>query len=73
MADDNDLTQNGWELFGSVTLNRTDSALSDRTKVRLAVDFVRNPELPFIPEPSTGLLVGLGMAVLALRRERGRH
>ena len=68
MADDNDLTRNEWELFGSVTLNRTDSALSDRTKVRLAVDFVRNPELPFVPEPSTGLLVGLGMALLAFRR-----
>lgn len=70
MADDNDLTANEWELFGTVTLTRPDDATTDRTKVRLAVDLVRNESLPFVPEPSTGLLVGLGLAGLAARRER---
>lgn len=72
MADANDLTANEWELFGRVTLTRTDAALTDRTKVRLAVDLVRDPGLPFVPEPSTGLLLGAGLAGLAARQRRAR-
>ncbi len=70
LADDNDLTAKEWELTGVVTLNRPDGALVDRTKVRLAVDFVRDPNLPFVPEPSTGLLIGLGLVALGTKRPR---
>jgi hypothetical protein len=73
VADDKHLRQKEWEPFGSVMLDGIDSALADRTKVPLAVDLVRNLELPFVPEPSTGLRVGLGVALLACRRERGRR
>jgi hypothetical protein len=70
MADANELTESEWELFGRVILNRIDPALTDRTKVRLAVDLVRNPSLPFVPEPSTGILLGGGLAGLAAWRRR---
>jgi len=46
MGDKLDLVLNEWELTGTVTLSRPDAELSDRTKVRLAVDFVRDPNLP---------------------------
>ena len=74
MADDNDLTANEWDLFGTVTLNRPDGALTDRTKVRLAVDFVRNESLPFVvPEPSTALLAAAALGtIVAIARSRGR-
>jgi hypothetical protein len=70
MADDDDLTKNEWELFGTVTIHRTDAALTDRNKVRLAIDLVRDPSLPFIPEPSTSLLLSLGLAGLAIQRRK---
>jgi hypothetical protein len=70
MADDNDLTANEWEIFGMVTVNRIDAALTDRNKVRLAIDLVRDPNLPFIPEPSTSLLVGSGLVGLAIQRRK---
>ncbi len=73
MADANDLTANEWELSGRVTLTRTDAALTDRTKVRLAVDLVRDPGLPFVPEPSTGLLLAAGLAGLAARQRPARR
>jgi len=64
------LTQE-WTLSGQVTLSRPDAATSDRTKVRLAIDLVRDPNLPFVvPEPSTALLVALGFVGIALRRRR---
>ena len=74
MADDNDLTANEWELFGTVTLNRPDGALTDRNKVRLAVDFVRNESLPFVvPEPSTALLAAAALGtIVVIARSRGR-
>jgi len=46
MGDKLDLVLNEWELAGTVTLSRPDAALTERTKVRLAVDFVRDPNLP---------------------------
>jgi hypothetical protein len=43
----------------------------DRTKVRLAIDFVRDPSLPsVVPEPSTALLMGLGLLALAANPRR---
>jgi len=75
MADDLDLVENEWALAGSVTLTRPDNAISDVTKVRLAVDLVRDPKLPFIPapEPATPLLLFVGAGVLGLscRSRRG--
>jgi hypothetical protein len=66
MGDSLDLVLNEWELLGTVTLSRPDAALADRTKVRLAVDLVRDPSLPFlVPEPSTSALLA-SFAVLAL-------
>jgi hypothetical protein len=64
LADDNDLVLNEWELSGTVTLIRPDAALGDRTKVRLAIDLVREPSLAFIPEPSTQTLVLIGIPFL---------
>ena len=34
-----------WELTGTITLTRPDEALSDRNKVRLAVDFIKDTTL----------------------------
>ena len=69
IADSLDFLLNEWELEGFVTLTRPDGALVDRTKVRLAIDLVRDPTLPFVvPEPSTVLLMGLGLAALSGRR-----
>lgn len=71
IAQDNDLVLNAWELRGTVTLSRLDPALMDRTQVRLAIDLVRDPRFPsVIPEPSTALLLGLGLCGLAGRRTR---
>jgi hypothetical protein len=77
LGDDLDLVENAWELRGVVTLTRPDAALEDLTKVRLAVDLVRDPGLPFVPaaEPTRGalLVTGLGMwAALGGRRKRSR-
>ena len=58
LGDSLDLVLDEWELTGLVTLSRPDAALSDVTKVRLAVDFVRDPDLAYVPEPSAGLLFG---------------
>ena len=50
-----------------------------RDKVRLAVDLVRDPSLPFIdaPEPGAPLMLGVGSAVLMLsslrRTKRARR
>ena len=73
LGDDLDLVESEWALEGTVTLTRPDEALADLTKVRLAVDLVRDPSLPFIdaPEPGAPLLLGMGAAVLmfvSLRR-----
>lgn len=67
LGDDLDLVVNEWELQGTVTLSRPDAALEDLTKVRLAVDLVRHPDLPFIPapEPAGFLLVASALGVVA--------
>ncbi len=64
LGDSLDLVLDEWELTGLVTLSRPDAALSDVTKVRLAVDFVRDPDLAYVPEPSAGLLFGAALSVL---------
>lgn len=56
LGDSLDLVVNEWELAGVVTLTRPDEAQQDVTKVRLAVDLVRDPNLRYVPEPSAGLL-----------------
>jgi hypothetical protein len=72
IADDLEFLTREWDLQGVVTLSRPDLAIADRSMVRLAIDLVRDPDLPYvIPEPSTGLLVGLGLAGLASRGRRG--
>jgi hypothetical protein len=71
LADNLDFHTNEWEMLGQITLNRPDAALSDRTKVRLAIDFVRDPTLPHVvPEPSTALFMGLGLSALAAKSRR---
>src|SRR4029453_19017078 len=72
LGDDLDLIANAWELRGTVTLTRPDAALEDLTKVRLAVDLVRHPDLPFLPapEPAQGLLLASGGALLAAAGRR---
>ncbi len=65
MGDNGELVTQEWNLTGTVTLNRPDMALVDRNKVRLAVDLVRNPGLPLVPEPGTALLLGLGLTGLS--------
>jgi hypothetical protein len=70
IGDSLDLVRSEWELTGTVALTRPDEALVDLTQVRLAVDLVRDPRLPWVPEPSTGVLVGGGL--LALARGRGQ-
>lgn len=74
LGDSLDLVQNEWQLTGTVTLRRPDAALEDVTKVRLAVDLVRDPELPFVPAPEPGapLLSTTGLAALLLRSARER-
>lgn len=72
LGDDLDLVVNEWELTGTVTLTRPDAAVEDLTKVRLAVDLVRHPDLPFIPapEPAGFLTLATALATLACLRRR---
>ena len=73
LGDDLDLVLREWELTGSVTLTRPDDATTDLTKVRLAVDFVRDPKLPFlVPEPSLGGSMLVSAVVLAALRRSQR-
>ena len=67
-----DLVLLDWELAGRVTLVRPDAALSDRNKVRLAVDFVNDTRLPTIPVPAAlpMSLTGLAFLGMFLRRRR---
>jgi hypothetical protein len=72
LGDDLDLVVNEWELAGTVTLTRPDAALEDLTKVRLAVDLVRHPDLPFIPapEPAGPLLLASALAMVVCLHRR---
>jgi hypothetical protein len=74
LGDSLDLVLEEWELTGVVTLTRPDAALTDLTKVRLAVDLVRDPTLPFLlPEPEATLLHAAGLTAVALRAVRERR
>jgi hypothetical protein len=66
LGTDLDLVENEWELSGTVTLTRPDEALSDRTKVRLAVDLVRHQNLPFLPPPKCPWYLTLAAALALL-------
>ncbi len=73
LGDDLDFVLKEWELTGTVVLSRPDDALVDLTKVRLAVDFVRDPRLPYllpIPEASTVSLLCAGLLALGWRGGR---
>lgn len=75
LADELDFVLKEWELTGLVTLSRPDAALTDVTKVRLAVDFVRDPSLPFLPVPelSSMSLLGVGLLLFGWRGGRTRR
>jgi hypothetical protein len=65
-----DLVLMDWELSGTVTLVRPDDALTDLTKVRLAVDFVNDTRLPTVPlPPALYLFISglLGLVAMARR------
>lgn len=75
IADSLEFLAQEWNLQGIVTLRRPDGATLDRSKVRLAIDLVRDPTLPYvIPEPSTALFLALGLLGLgASARRAGRQ
>jgi hypothetical protein len=78
LGDELDFVLHEWELTGTVMLSRPDDALVDVTKVRLAVDFVRDPRLPYllpVPEASGVALLGAGLLALGgrARRRGGRE
>ena len=72
LGDSLDLVLSEWELTGEVTLSRPDAALSDVTKVRLAVDLVRDPDLAYVPEPSIPVLAAAALATLTTLARRRR-
>ncbi len=72
LADRLDLVRQEWALAGTVTLSRPDEALTDVTKVRLAIDLVRDPTLAVAAEPAaTGLLLPLAGLLGRARLRRG--
>ncbi len=74
IADNLEFLTNEWELVGIVTLSRPDDAFGDRTKVRLAIDLVRDPELPFVvPEPSSADLSIVAITAVAFIRRASRR
>ena len=74
IADDLEFLRNEWELEGIVTLSRPDDAFGDRTKVRLAIDLVRDPDLPFVvPEPSSADLSIVAVTAVAFIRRASRR
>lgn len=64
-----DLASMDWVLSGTVTLTR-DEADSDRNKVRLAVDFVRDPTLVPVPAALPLFVTAIGFLAAFVRRRR---
>ena len=67
-----DLTMNNGALFTALNSSSIKARYTDANGVKVGALVSENLTLTIVPEPSTGLLVGLGGSILAARRSRRR-
>ena len=67
-----DLTMNNGALFTALNSSSIKARYTDANGVKVGDLVSENLTLTIVPEPSTGLLVGLGGSILAARRSRRR-